>query len=55
MNRHGIIADDKTRMTIILPIDVRDALRAEAEACGRTMSNYVAYILAQHVQQQQKG
>jgi plasmid stability protein len=48
-SRHGAIADDKCRMTIILPKEVRDALRIEAATQGRTMSNYVSFLLTRHV------
>jgi len=43
----GKLQPGKTRLTIILPDDLKDWIIAKAETKNRTMSNYVLDLLMQ--------
>lgn len=39
---------DKKRLTVVVPIRIKEQLRKAAEADGRSMSNYIANVLEKH-------
>ena len=49
---HGQIAEDKTRISLVIPRDLKAALETAAAAQQRSMSNYIVKILTAAMQQQ---
>ena len=49
---HGQIAEDKTRISLVIPRDLKAALETAAAAQQRSMSNYIVTILTAAMQQQ---
>lgn len=41
------VREDKTRITITISKDLKEALEAEAKAQHRTIGNYIEYLLIQ--------
>ena len=50
---HGQIAADKTRISLVIPKELKAALDAAAAADNRSTSNYIVTILTAAMQQQQ--
>lgn len=44
-SRHGIIADDKVRISLVIPKELKEVLEKAAAADQRSMSNYIVTIL----------
>lgn len=42
---HGQIAQDKTRISLVIPKELKEQLERAAEADQRSMSNYIVMIL----------
>ena len=51
---HGQIAADKTRISLVIPKELKAALDAAAAADNRSTSNYIVTILTAAMQQQGK-
>lgn len=52
--RHGLIAADKVRISLVLPRELKAALETAAAAENRSTSNYIVTILTAAMQQQHK-
>lgn len=52
---HGQIAQDKTRISLVMPKELKEQLERAAAADQRSMSNYIVMILTAAMQQQQQG
>ena len=50
---HGQIAQDKTRISLVIPKELKEQLERAAEADQRSMSNYIVMILTAAMKQQQ--
>lgn len=51
---HGQIAEDKTRISLVIPKKLKAELEAAAADQQRSMSNYIVMILSEAVGQQSK-
>lgn len=51
---HGQIAQDKTRISLVIPKELKEQLERAAAADQRSMSNYITMILTAAMQQQDK-
>ena len=49
---HGQINKDNTRISLVIPRELKAALEKAAEADQRSMSNYIVMILTAAMQQQ---
>ena len=48
---HGQIAEDKTRISLVIPKELKEQLERAAAADQRSMSNYIVMILTAAMQQ----
>ena len=53
-NRHGLIAEDKVRISLVIPRDLKEKLDSQAQSENRSMSNYIVTILMTAVSQAQE-
>lgn len=42
---HGDIAQDKVRISLVIPRDLKEEIERQAQAQDRSMSNYIVTIL----------
>lgn len=52
---HGQIAEDKTRISLVIPRELKAAIEKAAAAEQRSMSNYIVMILTAAMKQQGQG
>ena len=50
---HGDIAQDKVRISLVIPKDLKEELERQAQSQDRSMSNYIVTILKTAVSQGQ--
>ena len=50
---HGDIAQDKVRISLVIPKDLKEELERQAQAQDRSMSNYIVTLLKTAVSQAQ--
>lgn len=51
---HGDIAQDKVRISLVIPRDLKEELERHAQSENRSMSNYIVAILKTAVSQAQE-
>ena len=50
---HGDIAQDKVRISLVIPKDLKEELERQAQSQDRSMSNYIVMLLKTAVSQAQ--